>query len=186
MLNINILFFTIITLISCSAQTYPLNTDYETIPDNSYLKDINNELLPYIGVYKSHFNNNEISLFITKVDKKFENSINKKYFMDILSVKYVIKDTLGRILQDTQTGLTNRNIIESMGTNPEKGIVYLSYLGTNCNVGWGKIILKKINSNQISWSYYPNSSVLTDANCPGNPDVTVYLPVVENLIFTKE
>lgn len=179
------LFFTI-TFISCSAQIYPLNTDYETIPDNSYLKDLNNELTPYVGIYKTNFNNNEVSLLITKVDKKFENSVNKKYYMDILSVKYIIKDSFGRILQDTQNELTNSNIIESMATSSEKGIVYLSYSGTKCNVGWGKIILKKMNTTQISWSYYPNSSVLTDKNCPGNPDVNVYLPVAENLIFTKE
>ena len=64
--------------------------------------------------------------------------------------------------------------------------VFLAYNGTNCGVGWGRIILKKISDNQLNWTYYPNSSVLTNINCPGNPDTNVYLPITENLIFTKQ
>jgi len=56
---------------SCKAQqTYPLNSDYEEIPNNSYIKDLNNELAPYIGTYKANDQGNEITLFITKEDNK--------------------------------------------------------------------------------------------------------------------
>ncbi|MCU7614062.1 hypothetical protein N0B16_06395 [Chryseobacterium sp. GMJ5] len=50
-----------------------------------------------------------------------------------------------------------------------------------------KIILNvKINSTQITWSYYPNGSLLSENTCPGNPDTKVYLPDTENLVFTKQ
>lgn len=49
-----------------------------------------------------------------------------------------------------------------------------------------KVLVYEPSANQISWSFYPNSSLLTEQNCPGNPDLKVYLPVTENLIFTKQ
>jgi hypothetical protein len=62
----NIFLLTIILLsFSCKAQqTYPLNTDYETVPNYSYLKDTNNEPVPYIGTWKTYFK---------KIKKGFKN-----------------------------------------------------------------------------------------------------------------
>ena len=76
--------------------------------------------------------------------------------------------------------------ILSIGTMPELGKVALGYDGTNCGVGWGQIDLKKLNSTQISWDYYPNNRILTDTNCPPGTDTTVYLPNTKGLVFTKQ
>jgi hypothetical protein len=48
MKNIILILFILFT-ISCKSQTYPLRT-YTDIPDNSYLKDTNNELNDYTGM----------------------------------------------------------------------------------------------------------------------------------------
>lgn len=57
---------------SCRSQhqQLPLNTLMENIPQNAHVKDLNNELTPYIGVYKPNFQGNEITLFITKEEDK--------------------------------------------------------------------------------------------------------------------
>ncbi len=59
----------LINLANCKAQqTYPLDTDYEDVPALSYIKDLNNELNQFTGIYKANYQGNEITLYITKVE----------------------------------------------------------------------------------------------------------------------
>ncbi|PVV53402.1 hypothetical protein, partial [Chryseobacterium sp. HMWF035] len=52
-------------IVSSRGQTLPINTILRNIPQGSYVKDLNHELDPYIGIYKSNFEGNEITLYIT-------------------------------------------------------------------------------------------------------------------------
>jgi len=174
----------IVSFISCKAQTFPLNTLMDDIPQNAYVKDFNNELRPYIGIYKAVHDGNEITLYITKEENKLTKRANKQFYRDALVVKYIVKNSAGVVLQDTYN-FNNPNIrFYSIGTTPLKNRVDFIYSGTNCNVGWGDIYLSKINATQISWDYRPDS-MLTD-KCPPGTDINIYLPVVDNLIFTKQ
>lgn len=174
-----------ISTLSCSAQNLPLNTPFASIPNGAYIKDTNNELTPYIGTYKGTFDGKEITLFITKQENKLENSAQKSYYMDALIVKYIVKNSSGVILQDTQN---NSSDIEfySFKVRPAKNALQFIYTGTNCHVGWGDIYLKKINATQISWEYRPDDIITTAAKCPSTLDTTIYLPETKDLIFTKQ
>lgn len=179
----------IVNTISCKAQQVPLNTNMEDIPINGYVKDFDNELNPYVGTYKANYKRNEITLFITKEIDRPTKLMNKNFYNDVLSIRYIIKNSSGMILQNTKDMNLNdqtRFKIISMGTMPELGKIALDYDGTNCGVGWGQIDLKKLNTTQISWDYYPNNRILTDANCPPGTDTTVYLPNTKGLVFTKQ
>jgi len=177
----------IITLISCKAQQiYPLNADYEEVPQNSYLKDLNNELNPYIGTYKANFNGNEITLFINKQEHKLEESSQKNYYIDALIIKYIVKNSSGIVLQDTQNNNLNIAALYSIDIDSTENTISFVYSGTNCNVGFGGIKLKKINTTQISWEYRPNDITTTAAKCPPTLDTTIYLPETKDLIFTKQ
>jgi hypothetical protein len=180
----------VFVVFSCKAQEYPLNADHRNIPNYSYLKDLNNELDPYIGNYKTNFQGNEINLFITKETHKLIEYTNKKFYRDILSVKYIIKNSSGIILQNTQNMVFQSNQlyfkIYSTRINPYQNLIMLNYSGTNCGIGWGGITLKKLNATQISWAYDPNSSLIDDDTCPPGTDKKVYLPVTKDLIFTKQ
>ncbi|SHG25294.1 DUF6705 family protein [Chryseobacterium vrystaatense] len=179
--------FLIITCINYSAQqVLPLNSFSMDLPHGAYLKDLNSELDPYIGTYKANFKSNDIILYITKEEKKLEKGSDIEYYMDALIVKYIIKNSAGVILQDTTNNTSIINSLYSIATKPQFGQVVLSYYGTNCMVGWGKVNLKKINTNQISWEYLPNDLVISDERCPGNPDLTIYLPETKGLIFNKQ
>ncbi|MFS4431077.1 DUF6705 family protein [Chryseobacterium sp. S90] len=185
--KIAVILILFLSLISCKAQqTFPLNSDYEEIPQNSYLKDLNNELTPYVGTYKTNFNGKEIMLFITKQEDKLEQSAQKNYYMDALIVKYIVKNSSGNILQDTQNDTSSKIELYSIGTKPTKNEIIFVYSGTNCHVGWGKIILKKVNVTQISWEYRPNDITTTESKCPSTLDTTIYLPETKDLIFTKQ
>ena len=97
-----------------------------------------------------------------------------------------MKNSAGLILQDTQNSSLNTNKIYSTRIRSYDNSVILGYEGTNCGVGWGSILLKKINATQLTWEYRPNDTTILPGKCPGNPDLTVYLPVTKGLIFTKQ
>ena len=190
MKNINVklisLLILVLSSISCKAQVFPLDTDVDNIPPNAYLKDLKNELPPYIGTYLANFNGKEIILYITKMENKLEKSTNKNYFLDALIIKYIVKDINGNILKDTQNMSIQTDSISSLWVRSYDNSVILYYSGTNCGVGWGNIYLKKLNATQISWTYYPEETIILPGKCPGNPDLTVYLPVAENVVFIKQ
>ncbi|MFL9835411.1 DUF6705 family protein [Chryseobacterium terrae] len=184
-----IIFCGLFAVVFYKAQQVPLNTNMKDIPVNGYVKDFGNELDPYIGTYKANYKGNEITLFITKEENKPTKRMNKSFYRDVLSIKYIVKNSSGVILQSTQNmNLDNQSFfsILSIGTMPELGQVALGYNGTNCSVGWGQINLKKLNATQISWDYYPNNMLLDEATCPSGTDTTVYLPHTKGLIFTKQ
>jgi len=177
----------ILITISCKSQTLPLNTLMDDIPQGAYVKDLNNELNPYIGTYKANYKGNEITLFIIKEENRPTNRITKTFFRDALSIKYIVKNSSGLVLQDTSNGNFPNIKLYSLGINSNNNYVTFYYSGTNCKVGWGSIILKRLNSTQLSWEYYPNSRIINDTTCPPGTDTTVYLPVTDDeLIFTKQ
>ena len=84
MKNIITILLLLITF-SCKSQIYPLRT-YTDVPDNSYLKDTNNELNDYIGTWKATWNNKTIFIYISKEINKY-----KLYtYMDYLIIKPVV------------------------------------------------------------------------------------------------
>lgn len=181
----------IINLISCKAQqTYPLLTSLDNVPNMSHLKDTNNELQSFVGTYASTYNGNQITLYITKEEDKFFDYGNQQIYMDILSVKYIVKNSTGTILQDTKNMVLPagdlKYTIYSLWVTDNGNKAELIYNGTNCNVGFGSINLRKINSNQISWEYKPNGITTTKDKCPPTLDTNIYLPETKDLIFTKQ
>lgn len=190
MKNILIVFILIISISCKSQQVYPLKTDYTEIPTNSYLKDVNNELNSFIGTYKTTFQNNEITLFITKLTYRFFDDGQYHFYKDTLSIKYIIKNSSGTILQDTENislpAQQIRHTILSQWVEDNGNKLLLYYGGTNCGIGWGEIVLKKVSSTQLSWEYRPNDIILDSAKCPNGTDSTIYLPETKDLIFTKQ
>lgn len=180
-----ILFIFIISTLSCKAQL-PLMTALSNIPQNAYVKDTNNILSPYTGIYKASYQGNEITLFIDKEENKFMDYGNKKFYRDALNVKYIVKNASGAVLQDIKNNSSNK--IEFYSTIPrsiDNSIIFY-YSGTSCGVGWGDIYLKKINATQLSWEYRPDDIILDDSRCPPGTDITIYLPETKDLIFTKQ
>ncbi|WP_294284997.1 DUF6705 family protein [uncultured Chryseobacterium sp.] len=168
----------------CKSQTLPLDTILKNIPQGAYVKDLNHELDSFIGIYKSNFEGNEITLYITKQENKLERSTGKTYYLDALIIKYIVKNNSGITLQDTQNSNMSDIELYSIATRPYENKIIFYYSGTHCGMGWGSIILKRINNNnQILWDYQPNSGALSK-DC--NADKTVYLPETDNLIFTKQ
>jgi len=183
----NMFLLTIILLsFSCKAQqTYPLDTDYKKISDYSYLKDINNDLVPYIGTWKATFDNKEITITVDKVDHHLYNFRIKKFYQDVLFIRYSIKNSQGTILKSTMNLEVTKSVIESSMTFPNQ-IITFTYIGGDCGFGWGDISLKLVDATHIKWNYRPDDVILTNINCPNGADTTIYLPQTKDLVFTKQ
>lgn len=179
------------SVLSCKTQKiYPLNTDYTEIPNNSYLKDLDNELPSFVGIYKANYQNNIITLNLNLENHKFVNGLPNNYYADIINMKYKIETNGGLIIYNTEDQYISqtqlRHTIRSMWVEDNGTKLLLYYGGTNCGVGWGKIKLTRLNATQLSWNYEPNSSILDDDKCPQGTDITINLPETSNLIFTKQ
>ncbi|WP_267406869.1 MULTISPECIES: DUF6705 family protein [unclassified Chryseobacterium] len=179
-------FMTGIIYSNCKSQTIALNTPLLEIPPNAYKKDLNNELDSYTGIYTASFQSKEITLYITKIEHVLQKSSRKNYYSDILDIKYIIKNVNGSVLQDTKNDINSKIKFFSIQTRPTLNTIIFFYSGTNCNVGWGDIFLKKISPTQISWEYHPDDIILDESRCPQGADINIYLPETKDLIFTKQ
>ncbi|WP_428067992.1 DUF6705 family protein [Chryseobacterium gambrini] len=183
----NIFLLSVILLsFSCRAQQiYPLATSFSTIPDNAYLKDINNELLPFVGIWKANFNNKEITIKIDKIDHHYMKLGTHMYYQDMLFIRYSIKNSQGTIIKSTMNLNIENSNIESSTIFPNQLISFI-YSGGDCRFGWGDVDLQLIDSTHIKWRYQPEGVILTNLNCPNGADTTIYLPETNNLVFTKQ
>ncbi|MBT2620741.1 hypothetical protein [Chryseobacterium sp. ISL-6] len=113
----------------------------------------------------------------------------KQIYKDIFSVRYIINNSSGAILQDTKNMTfqpDQLHTIYSLWVIENGTKTRLNYAGTNCSVGWVDIFLKKINNTQISWEYRPDDIVTISSKCPSNLNTTIYLSETKDLIFIKQ
>jgi hypothetical protein len=184
----NIFLLSILLLsFSCKAQQiYPLNTNFSAIQNNTYLKDINNELLPFIGTWKANFENKEITIKVDKINQHLVESGTKTFYQDVLFIRYNIKNSQGTIIKSTMNLPITEAKIKSDVTFPNENLVAFTYSGGDCRYGWGDVSLTLVDATHVKWRYRPEGVILTNKNCPNGADTTIYLPETSNLVFTKQ
>ncbi|GEN72820.1 DUF6705 family protein [Chryseobacterium lathyri] len=177
----------ILAVLSCKAQQYPLNTDYDAVPSNSYVKDLNNDYDPYIGTWKTSLGNKEVYLNITKQQNREIKLVSKTYFSDVLLIKYKVVIN-GQIVETTENDSLDKVKIISDGLDLDNSVIFTT-LGGKCMVGWGTILLKSIDSTHLKWNYLPDSMVITNKNCSDYPagGIKINLPYEPaDIVFTKQ
>jgi hypothetical protein len=172
--------------ISCKAQQYPLNANFTTIPNGSYIKDLNNDYNKFVGTWKTESGNKEVYLYITKQENRPINRLNKNFFRDVLLIKY--KVLINNQIVESTINFSDENInIVSTRIGVDNSALF-SYTGGKCSVGWGSVSINSVDSTHLKWNYYPDSTVITNINCPDYPvgGIKINLPdEPENIIFTK-
>lgn len=184
-----LLFNLLLLIVSCKAQTtYPLITEIGSISNNSYIKDIDNEYNQFVGTWKANYDNKEITLKITKVIKKPFTDSNKSYYSDVLIVQHLIKDNIGNIIENYISSNLDNNKIISILYSKRTSQARLNYSGIYCHLGSGVIRLKMQDSTHFIWNYEPMDMMIVKQSCPDymNENTKINLPMVENLIFTKQ
>lgn len=173
--------------IGCNAQQYPLNVDFTTIPNGSYIKDFNHEYNKFFGTWKATLGSKEVYLYISNQENRPINRINKNFFRDVLLIKYKILIN-NQIVENTTNSSSESINIVSTRIGIDNSAMF-SYTGGKCGVGWGMIDLKYIDATHLKWNYQPQSTVITNKNCSDYPvgGIKINLPYEPaDIIFTKQ
>lgn len=182
-----ILILTLLIFIACNSQQAPVNSSYENISNNSQLKDFDNIYQKFTGTWLANLNNKLVKLVISKVENVQMNVGTKSYFADALLVRYEVKEN-GVVLEST-LNLTNANVSIISDSPESNNSVLFFFNGGLCGIGAGSIMIDYLNTTQIKWNFIPESSVITNKNCPNYPagGIEIYLPYEpDNIIFTKQ
>ena len=183
-LSILILLF---LFMACKSQQVPLNTDYDNISNNSQLKDLDNIYPKFMGVWMANIGDKQVKLVIDKVENIQMNVGLKSYYSDALLVRYEIK--INGVVSESSLNLPNSDVTIISDSLENLNSVLFFYEGGICKVGWGSIVIDYIGSTKLRWNYIPESSVLTNQNCPNYSanGIDILLPYEpENIIFTKQ
>lgn len=111
-------YFLLLITFSCNAQNPIINLseDDGTIIQNSYIKDTNNDLNPFIGTYIY----NDGNVYFKVVLKKIVMSYNQRYYEDIIvgEMQYSINGVdMFNSLNDIDTNFPNQAVQHSIGGN---------------------------------------------------------------------
>ncbi|WP_144281195.1 DUF6705 family protein [Chryseobacterium echinoideorum] len=173
--------------VSCQAQTYPLRT-FTEIPENSYLKDTNNELPAYEGTWKGVWNNKIIYVTFKKLEHLYIDTF--KAYRDILVAKFKVTDVSGMILFDN-TNLPDTNTkIKGIGRFRKADDKYpFSYVDMDLCQRSGVILINFTDTTKtkLQWSYSQDENFI-------EPDCFYYnyapqdypQPLPKNIVLTKQ
>ncbi len=181
------LFILFVIAISCTAQVYPLRT-FTDIPENAYIKDLNNELIPYEGTWKGTWDNKTIFIYFKKIKKHMNHKENNPYYKDILIGKFKVINSNGQVLFDNTNLSDNDAKIE--GTRffsiPYKRYS-LFYLDPDICNSTGDILIKFLNntSTQLDWKFSDTTDV-TDSSCQYYDANPFPQPLPKEIILTKQ
>lgn len=179
---IAILFFIAVT--SYKAQTYPLRT-FTDIPQNAYLKDTNNELQFYEGIWKGTWNNKTISITFKKITNKYDDHF--KYYRDYLIGKFITKDSNGQILFDNTAISDDEAKIEGGKFRKVDDKYSLGYIDSDfCDImGYITINFTDSTKSQLQWYFSDWTDIITP-DCPYYNANPFPEPLPKEIILTKQ
>lgn len=171
---------------SC-AQVYPLNT-YSEVPNNAYIKDIDNDLVPYEGTWKGTWNDKIIYIYFKRIKKLLDHKENNPYYKDVLVGKFKVSDISENVLFDNTNLSDNDTKIEGTRffTIPNKRYSLFYFDADICGMS-GDIYVNFLNGNftQLNWKFVDTTDIITSA-CPYYNTNPFPEPLPANIILTKQ
>jgi hypothetical protein len=168
----NILLFTVVLIcFTCKAQQQIIPLETKGWPvEGTYYKDLNDELLPYIGTWKGTFDNKTFIITFTKY--KDYNSMGN-YYKDRLIGKYKMLDNNGAQLYSTYSLTDDEAKVSSLGFVPNTSRSKLLLLFKDlCRDGQMNIYFENAQKTQIHWRYFVNQTLITDdTGCSPNNEM---------------
>ncbi|MET3018918.1 DUF6705 family protein [Flavobacterium hydatis] len=190
MKKIIILSLIIIANLSCKAQQIiPIEKaiDYRLaengIPDNTYLKDINNLLDKYVGTWIGTYDNKTYNF---RIDK-FVNNYSGLTKEDVLLMRYIITNANGTQIENTMT-LSDDNYLIIKGDYIQKSTYHLDYVGRESACGQlGTIyieILKNSNNTKMKLYLLPEKIMISSSSCPQG--ISSQIMPINQIVLTKQ
>ncbi|PIE50837.1 MAG: hypothetical protein CSA38_01205 [Flavobacteriales bacterium] len=181
-----LIYITLLTLgASCTAQTYPLRT-YGEMPQNSYLKDTNNELQDYEGTWKASWKNKTIFITFTKLEHIYVWPL--KQYKDRLIGKFkVIDKNTNQVLFDNTNISDTDAKIKGGGIKKNTNKYLLSYGDKDlCGLN-GLIFIEFTDSTKtkLNWKFSYWSNMITQ-DCPYFYAEKFPEPLPKNAVLVKQ
>ncbi|MDO3423888.1 hypothetical protein QWT87_03230 [Chryseobacterium sp. APV1] len=174
-------------IISCNAQIYPLRT-YSIVPSNSYIKDLNSELLSYEGMWTANWNGKVFFIELKKVKKYFTHLDNNPYYMDVLIGKFKVTDSNGQVLFDnTSIPDNNAKVVGGKIFSPTSTKYSLRYIDPEiCGMN-GLIMINFTDSTKtkLNWKFSDMTDIIT-VDCQYYNTNPFPQPLPKNIILTKQ
>ncbi|WP_419870603.1 DUF6705 family protein [Chryseobacterium sp. CT-SW4] len=163
MRNVILIILTIFSF-CLKAQEYPLNTSPSDIPDNAYLKDMNNELDKYVGTWKGVRDGKTYEFNFIKKENVGEN-----IKWDKLLGRLKITTASGILEYDNFNKTDSELELKFFGDNFQKDLkAYLLYFSgdqINCiDYGYTYLRIQSETPNNMSILFLPLYDITTD-NC---------------------
>ncbi|MFY0630972.1 MAG: hypothetical protein JXR05_11360 [Flavobacteriaceae bacterium] len=135
-------------------------------PNNAYLKDVNNLLDKYVGVWKKTQNNKIYEFHVIKVARE-SNDEYMQFKKDELEIRYKITNAVtGNVIVDTTILNEGPYVIKGKHFNLDKTVYSLYYIGLNNKCGQNGIVFIYFHTsdlNQMNLFLSVNGGTV---NCP--------------------
>lgn len=173
----------------CKAQEYPLNTSLDNIPNNAYLKDTNNDLNKYVGLWKGNWNGKTLYLDLRKI--KYHYTGNQSYYEDKIFGERKVIGVNGIVEIDR---ITNFDLLSpefrGIGTSLKNGNwKRLFFNPKNMCRKTATLDITSFTGNQMTLHFEYLPSIIDD-NCQHNAYVDQYgdFPInfPKDIVLTKQ
>jgi hypothetical protein len=156
----------------------------ESCPDVTYIKDINNSLNKYVGIWKGNFNGKTYEF---KFIKQLNFGVEDDFRWDRLIGRIRIKDGNGAILYNTFNEIDDNNT-KFKGDNfqPDLEAYKVYFVGNSACVEYGDVYLRIYPStpNQMTVFFHPDNDISEEGSCP--PDFQPTIPYQKTIHLTKQ
>lgn len=174
-----ILLILLIAFTACKAQSIilPLGTKGDR-KAGAYYKDLDNDLLPYIGTWSGTVSNKSFRITFQKV-KEYEDFDNS--WTDRLYGRYEINDLNGNLIASTYSLIDDDVDVTSLGFFYNKTKLKFYYNG-DCYEGHIYLNFTDSTKTKIQWEYVSIPTIITNnMNCPESNEIPQ-----ERFILTKQ
>lgn len=127
----------------------PLNTSFENIPDNAYVKDTQNQLNPFEGTWVFQQGSKKVTMKLEKLIY-YDDSAYPKYYIDIIKGRYKVENGTTLIYSDWNEEMIYGDI---SGVTFRNGFYLMDYWDEKeCRLVYNvKIKLNPFDSNKLIW-----------------------------------
>lgn len=178
------IFIFLTTLLFAQSPILPLNTPYEQITNNAYLKDTQNQLTPFVGTWNYQQGNIKVTIKFQKVMQYQDSS--KKYYYDRLKANYKVEKNGVVVYNNLNQPIDENSSIYGFDfLNGKYSLSYVDY--AKCGIRGDAEIWIDANG-KLNWSMYmsdPNPYLLDE--CPEfhNSDFHDSMTIPYQMVMTK-
>ena len=190
MRNLHCLIILLLNIGFAAAQEEIVGLDHNylfEIPQNVYIKDLNNSFDPFLGVWRGDFEGKAFYLKITKITHhQVTLPSGKSYFEDILVGSFKLEDlSSGMILIDNLSQVDPQLAKIQSVSYPRNGKLKFLYIDQDLCQFTASISLGLVPQgiNLISY-FFERQEFAAPLDCPYYQDFPIYLPSGQ-LILTK-